>query len=207
MVSCSRASAVNLTGPSHFHVRCQKRDDLQEARAEFEEGGVQQAASVDGPPPQGPPPSYEQMVMKPDGQAASVNGPPPVEAPPSYEHMVMKPDSAADNVNVGAEGTRSAGGEEAGDDGLGPVAKCRDRSKSLWIHFPHVELLFILYAFQGALAAQIDVLRNGSGALVPVAAIAMVVYPVLVLGVMLRVIFVRVLPPVATGLAFAVTQK
>lgn len=88
--------------------------------------------------------------------------------------MVMKPDGAADDVNDGAEGTRSAGGEEAGDDGLGPVAKCRDRSKSLWIHFPHVELLFILYAFQGALAAQIDVLRHGSGALVPVAAIALV---------------------------------
>ncbi|CAN0228204.1 unnamed protein product [Ectocarpus sp. 6 AP-2014] len=207
MVSCSGAFSFNLPGPSRIHVRCQKRDNLREARAGFEESGVHQAASADGPPPQGPPPSYEQVAIKPGGQAASVDGPPPQGLPPSYEQMVTTPDGAADNVNVGAEGTRSAGGEEAGDDGLGPVAKCRDRSKSLWIHFPHVELLFILYAFQGALAAQIDVLRHGSGALVPVAAIALVVYPVLVLGVMLRVIFARVLPPVATGLAFAVTQK
>ncbi|CAM9688565.1 unnamed protein product [Ectocarpus fasciculatus] len=181
MVSSSRASSFNRTGPSHFHVGCQKRDNLGEARDGFEEGGVPQADAANGPPPQGLPPSYEQMLMQPD--------------------------VAADDVNVGAGGTRSAGGEEAGDDGLGPVAKCRDRSKSLWIHFPHVELLFILYAFQGALAAQIDVLRHGSGALVPVAAIALVVYPVFVLGVMLRVIFVRVLPSTATGMAFAVTQQ
>ncbi|CAB1109109.1 unnamed protein product [Ectocarpus sp. CCAP 1310/34] len=184
-----------------------KRDDLQEVRAAFEEGGVQQAALADGPPPQRPPPSYEQVAIKPDGQAASVDGPLPQGPPPSYDKVATKPDGAADDVNVGAEGTRSAGGEEAGDDGLGPVAKCRDRSKSLWIHFPHVELLFILYAFQGALAAQVDVLRHGSGALVPVAAIALVVYPVLVLWVMVRVVFARVFPPTATGLAFAVTQK
>ena len=57
---------------------------------------------------------------------------------------------------------------------LEPVAKCRDRSKSIWIHFPHIELVFLLFAVQGSLAAQVEVLHNGVDGLFYVAAIALV---------------------------------
>lgn len=31
----------------------------------------------------------------------------------------------------------------------------RQRSSSMWLHFPHVELLFLLFAYEGAVAAQV----------------------------------------------------
>lgn len=36
-----------------------------------------------------------------------------------------------------------------------PVIDCRDKSTSAWLHFPHVELLFLLFAFEGFVVAQI----------------------------------------------------
>lgn len=36
----------------------------------------------------------------------------------------------------------------------------RDRSTSAWLHFPHVELLFLLFAFEGAVAAGVSALRE-----------------------------------------------
>lgn len=57
---------------------------------------------------------------------------------------------------------------------LEAIAKCRERSKSIWIHFPHVELLFLFYAVQGSLAAQVAVLREDDGVLFYVAAVALV---------------------------------
>eukprot|EP00903_Cladosiphon_okamuranus_P014706 g13628.t1 len=56
---------------------------------------------------------------------------------------------------------------------LEPVTKCREHSKSIWIHFPHVELVFLLYAAQGSLATQLEVLRHGEGVILVVAAIAL----------------------------------
>lgn len=36
-----------------------------------------------------------------------------------------------------------------------PITDCRDMSSSAWLYFPHVELLFLLFAFEGFLAAQV----------------------------------------------------
>lgn len=41
------------------------------------------------------------------------------------------------------------------------LAECRDRSRSAWLYFPHVELLFLLFAFEGAVASQLAALRDG----------------------------------------------
>lgn len=57
---------------------------------------------------------------------------------------------------------------------LEPVAACRERSSSIWIYFPHVELVFLLYGVQGSLAVQLEVLRHGDGVVFYVAAIALV---------------------------------
>lgn len=43
---------------------------------------------------------------------------------------------------------------------LSPVATCREHSRSAWLHFPHIELVFLFFAFQGAVASQASVLRN-----------------------------------------------
>lgn len=44
---------------------------------------------------------------------------------------------------------------------LRSVAECRDRSHSVWLHFPHVELLFLLFAFEGAMTSELSALRSG----------------------------------------------
>lgn len=41
-----------------------------------------------------------------------------------------------------------------------PVAICREHSRSVWLHFPHVELLFLFFAFEGAVGSQAAVLRD-----------------------------------------------
>lgn len=40
------------------------------------------------------------------------------------------------------------------------IAECREKSQSAWLHFPHVELVFLLFAFEGAVASQVSALRE-----------------------------------------------
>lgn len=54
-----------------------------------------------------------------------------------------------------------------------PVIGCRDSNASAWLHFPHVELLFLLFAFEGFVAAQLYGIQQ-SGCL-PVQIVASVV--------------------------------
>ncbi len=47
------------------------------------------------------------------------------------------------------------------DDGIyHPILACRRRSRSMWLHFPHLELLFLFWAFEGAVTAQVSALTN-----------------------------------------------
>lgn len=55
------------------------------------------------------------------------------------------------------------------------IAECRERSQSAWLHFPHVELVFLLFAFEGAVAAQVAAVREASSPLVFTLAIATLV--------------------------------
>lgn len=107
----------------------------------------------------GSPPNY--------GEMAEMPGP-----PPSYTEMTKAP-THGEMTESGMDPTAAAVAANGKID-LEPVTKCRERSKSIWIHFPHVELVFLLYAVQGSLATQLGVLRHGNGAIVFVAAIALV---------------------------------
>ncbi len=77
-------------------------------------------------------------------------------------------------MNETCTGRAWDGGAAKGRRGLEPVAKCREHSKSIWIHFPHVELVFLLYAAQGSFATQLGALRHDVGVIFVVAAIALV---------------------------------
>lgn len=58
---------------------------------------------------------------------------------------------------------------EEEDDSRGPtpedcrrvnlISECRDHSPSSLLHFPHIELVFMFFAFEGAVAAQVSALR------------------------------------------------
>ena len=43
---------------------------------------------------------------------------------------------------------------------LGPVATCREHSTSAWLHFPHVELVILFFAFEGAVASFASAMRH-----------------------------------------------
>lgn len=43
-----------------------------------------------------------------------------------------------------------------------PILACRRRSRSMWLHFPHLELLFLFWAFEGAVAAQVSALKDAA---------------------------------------------
>lgn len=63
------------------------------------------------------------------------------------------------------------------DDPTEQIASHRDRSQSIWLYFPHVELVFLLYSVQGALTTQLTVLRDGGGAMFYAAALMLVSIP------------------------------
>lgn len=64
-----------------------------------------------------------------------------------------------------------------GESSLNPVATCREYSRSAWLHFPHVELVFLFFAFEGAVASQASVIRNRGCAHILWAAVAVLVSP------------------------------
>ncbi|CAN0463533.1 unnamed protein product, partial [Ectocarpus sp. 12 AP-2014] len=70
--------------------------------------------------------------------------------------------------------------ETAGRSKLSEIAECRERSQSVWLHFPHVELMYLLFAFEGAVAAQVSAIRENATLLVLILAVlALLFFPVL----------------------------
>ncbi|CAB1116602.1 unnamed protein product [Ectocarpus sp. CCAP 1310/34] len=78
---------------------------------------------------------------------------------------------------------------------LSSVAECREHSQFAWLHFPHVELVFLFFAYEGAVASQVSALREAGCLPVMIAAgLALVFYPILMFVAVLRTFFVRVRP-------------
>ncbi|CAN0278175.1 unnamed protein product [Ascophyllum nodosum] len=74
-----------------------------------------------------------------------------------------------------------------------PIVKCRDRSPSLWLHFPHVELGFLIFAFEGFIAAQVfGVRQTGCLPVSITAAIVLALCPILLIVGIFRTTLVRV---------------
>lgn len=75
------------------------------------------------------------------------------------EDSISGSKSIADNGTIVSEEIDTD--EEDGSSGLvivrsqlSPIAACREHSGSAWLYFPHVELLFLFFAFEGAVGAQ-----------------------------------------------------
>ncbi|CAM9896736.1 unnamed protein product, partial [Laminaria digitata] len=76
-----------------------------------------------------------------------------------------------------------------------PILTCRRRSRSIWLHFPHLELLFLFWAFEGAVAAQVSAIRTAECPWVFwLALAALLLFPVLMIIMVGRTILVRVRP-------------
>lgn len=94
----------------------------------------------------------------------------------STSHALIAPRSGSLKIALPQEGAENCGAEKDGDDGddveggktmpragsrSRPIEEIRDSSSSIWLHFPHVELLFLLYAFEGAVGRQVSAIRDG----------------------------------------------
>ncbi|CAM9965822.1 unnamed protein product [Ascophyllum nodosum] len=100
---------------------------------------------------------------------------------------------------------KSGGGEDEGvlamttvatDQEVSPLTVCRDKSHSIWLHYPHVELLVLFFAFEGAVSSQVSVIKVASNCdefLYP-ALLTLLFYPLLLFVAVWRTIVVRVHP-------------
>ncbi|CAN0071117.1 unnamed protein product, partial [Ectocarpus sp. 12 AP-2014] len=68
------------------------------------------------------------------------------------------------------------------------------RHQSVWMYFPHVELLFLLFAYQGASAAEARMIYSGCFPLVVMGVCALIVFPVLMFIYVSRIVWSRVRP-------------
>lgn len=99
--------------------------------------------------------------------------------PPDYHAVVGQSPPDYDTAVGGLTDTEDpteqvAQSNDAEDDPKEQIASHRDRSQSIWLYFPHVELVFLLYSVQGSLTTQLTVLRDGDGAMFYTAAIVLV---------------------------------
>ncbi|CAM9575765.1 unnamed protein product [Ectocarpus sp. 8 AP-2014] len=108
----------------------------------------------------------------------------------------MSREHAADSVDVGVDFEEDGIPIRSRPKGLrAMLADCRYRSRSVWLYFPHIELLFLLFAFEGAMASQLATMRGGGCPWVFYSACAsLVVYPVLMIVLSYRTHRVRVAP-------------
>lgn len=56
-------------------------------------------------------------------------------------------------------GSETGGNDTDAHGARDELMECRDKSKSVWLHFPHLELVFLFFAFQGAVTSQLQALR------------------------------------------------
>ncbi|CAM9352767.1 unnamed protein product, partial [Hapterophycus canaliculatus] len=74
-------------------------------------------------------------------------------------------------------------------------AETRGRSSSVWLYFPHIELLFLFFAFEGALAADLAALRERESSWVLfVASMALILFPILMIVMAFLTFHLRVRP-------------
>lgn len=105
-------------------------------------------------------------------------------SPASHDSMSRASSHSAGNLTPVEEETDEEEGSGQvwmrGESRANPVATCRDHSRSAWLHFPHVELVFLFFAFEGAVASHAAVIRDGGCPEIFYTAVAALVSPALV---------------------------
>ncbi|CAN0166666.1 unnamed protein product, partial [Ectocarpus sp. 4 AP-2014] len=126
------------------------------------------------------------------GSSTASSGTWAIQSPQLMEHQALSSwDSSgrddSTNVHETARTNTRAGSS------IGQVSECRELSQSAWLHYPHLELVFLFFAFEGAVTSQVSALRSTSSSTVFYAAVAtLALYPVLMVAMVARTHRVRV---------------
>ena len=84
----------------------------------------------------------------------------------SPRRKIRRDEDAGQESTTDVEGSASATPRDGGWFSMNKVAECRKQSQSAWLHFPHIELIFLLFAFEGAVAAQLAAVRESTSPVV-----------------------------------------
>lgn len=106
-----------------------------------------------------------------DGRSASVRRPPLNAAVRRGSTLPWKADGIGSDEEEGAHVVALHG--SAGR--LSPIEECRGMSTSAWLYFPHIELGFLFFAFEGSVASQVSGIRNAECGWVLYTALAILV--------------------------------
>ncbi len=117
-------------------------------------------------------PSYRRSAGAGGAGGAGLGTLPPVDEDfgDSEEGWRRPGSSGSSSSSVSSSGgDEEQGGESQGlaisppgEVGPDPVAACRERFATAWVHFPHVQLVFLFLAFGGAVATQAAAARSAN---------------------------------------------
>ena len=65
-----------------------------------------------------------------------------------------------EDIRGSCDGSEDGYEERAANGIEDDLVECRDNSSSVWLHFPHLELVFLFFAFQGAVTTEARVIRH-----------------------------------------------
>lgn len=99
-----------------------------------------------------------------DAEAAVQDAAPQRRLQQWHSQSTLSPGATSDDLEQFADDTdeENHGRGPTRDESrrLNLISECRDHLNSKWLHFPHVELVFLFFAFEGAVAAQVSALRG-----------------------------------------------
>eukprot|EP00903_Cladosiphon_okamuranus_P006435 g6296.t1 len=127
-----------------------------------------------------------------------LDGASPFASQDSQVSPTLTPDDEFEaNSNDEEEGRGQGLVPVRGESWLNPVAECREQSTSVWLHFPHVELIVLFFAFEGAVASFASAMRHSECVeIFYTASAAMALYPLLMVVAVFRTLWVRIFPGV-----------
>ncbi|CAB1104148.1 unnamed protein product [Ectocarpus sp. CCAP 1310/34] len=105
------------------------------------------------------------------GSSTAWSGTRAIQSPQLMEHQALPSwDSTGRNDSTNVQ--EAARTNTRAGSSIGQVSECRELSQSAWLHYPHLELVFLFFAFEGAVTSQVSALRSTSSSTVFYAAVA-----------------------------------
>lgn len=76
------------------------------------------------------------------------------------EQAAASDDGGARARDTGAEATGPDAVAKRNGFNLVKIVQCREKPRLAWLHLPYVELVFMMFAFEGAVACQVSTIRD-----------------------------------------------
>ncbi|CAM9590962.1 unnamed protein product, partial [Ectocarpus sp. 13 AM-2016] len=127
--------------------------------------------------------TWSQQPIMDDGSSVGSQSSGIIQSPRRMERQAVSPSDGGDSNTDEEGGPRNTRPSNS----IGQVSECRELSQSPWLHYPHLELIFLFFAFEGAVTSQMAALRSANSSIILYAAVAtLVLYPLLMVAMVAR---------------------